>query len=501
MISRILYSFIRLLYKVLRYPQRTKTFKRWLERSSPSRLRRSYLNMQENQAALKYFNDSSKLLTLSNRRFSNRVLTFHHRITYGSIPLKDALLTLFHSKIQFEVDNSPIAKASDQWADLISQSKVLEYLHSEMHQRSDSSVKVKSVAIVSFQNWSFIPSIERSLSHLGVKSFRIEADRTLAVDFPNSLLQVIRQSLRLVLAERSNNEIHLRWKENFEKQIQCAETVWVEWAQRSAVMVSRCDLGKRKLVVRLHSYELSTPYVHLVNWARVDEIVVVSEIVKKVLPIAIPSAAGVPIRVIPNGVPFDGHVNDEKRNFQNIALVGWSNVAKDFRWALKVLDELNLNSADSTPTYSLHCFGSAPTPEHNDWFSSDDAELVAKHVDEGSVVIRGWSDSVIEDLQDFGFILSSSIRESFHVGLFEGISAGCVPVIRNWPYWQPLADAKCIFPSAHVVDSANEAAQLIRALSGDKNIWQEKRLEYHTWAKDLLNQDSIENAIRQAVTS
>lgn len=457
--------------------------------------------MQQNQPSPKYFNDSSKLLRLSNRRFSNRVLTFHHRITYGSIPLKDALLTLFHSKIQFEVVNSPITRAPDQWADLINRSKVLEYLHSEMHIRSTSSVKTKSVAIVSFQNWSFIPSIERSLSRLGINSFRIEADRTLAVDFPNSLLQVIRQSLRLAFAQKTNREIHLHWKDNFEKQIQNAETVWVEWAQRSAVMVSRCDLGKRRLIVRLHSYELSTPYVHLVNWARVDEIVVVSDIVKKVLPIAIPSAAGVPVRVIPNGVPFDLNVNDAKRNLHSIALVGWSNVAKDFRWALKVLDELNFDSTDSTPIYSLHCFGTAPTPEKNDWFSSDDAKLVAKHVDEGSLVIRGWSDSVIEDLEHFGFILSSSVRESFHVGLFEGISAGCVPVIRNWPYWQPLADAKCIFPSALVVDSVNEAAQLISSLSANEASWYANRHEYHTWAKDLVSQDSIENAIRQAVTS
>ena len=53
-------------------------------------------------------------------------------------------------------------------------------------------------------------------------------------------------------------------------------------------------------------------------------------------------------------------------------------------------------------------------------------------------------------------MLSSSVRESFHMGLVEAVASGALPVVRDWPFFPGAA--RTLFPPDWVVDSPAEAA-------------------------------------------
>jgi hypothetical protein len=59
-------------------------------------------------------------------------------------------------------------------------------------------------------------------------------------------------------------------------------------------------------------------------------------------------------------------------------------------------------------------------------------------------------------------IISSSVRESFHVALVEGAASGAVPVVRDWPFFaRRAASARSLFPRDWVVATPEEAARRI----------------------------------------
>ncbi len=83
----------------------------------------------------------------------------------------------------------------------------------------------------------------------------------------------------------------------------------------------------------------------------------------------------------------------------------------------------------------------------------------------------GHTDDVPAALQDIGVAVSSSARESFHIGFVEGVGSGAVPVVRDWPFFPGAA--RELFPADWVVDDPEAAAQRILALTQDEAVWRE----------------------------
>ena len=74
--------------------------------------------------------------------------------------------------------------------------------------------------------------------------------------------------------------------------------------------------------------------------------------------------------------------------------------------------------------------------------------------------------------RDVGVILSTSVRESFHLGLIEGAASGAVPVVRNWPFFAGrAAGARSIFPADWIVETPAEAADRIIAHTASEEVW------------------------------
>jgi glycosyltransferase involved in cell wall biosynthesis len=272
-----------------------------------------------------------------------------------------------------------------------------------------------------------------------------------------------------------NSEYGDQVREWFQPQLEWADTIFVDWCLGHAAMLTALDPGTTRIIVRLHSYEAFTVFPHLVDMSRVDDLVFVSEPLREFTMDAVPRLRqpGAPrTPVVTNAVRLDRYRRPKTADARfMLGLVGLSAIAKDPRWAFEVLRELRRQD----DRYSLVLIGKeidgAPTPTaaaYHELYARDLAELEAA----GAVRRVGQTDDVPGALADVGVILSTSVRESFHLGLIEGAASAAVPVVRDWPFFAGrAAGARSIFPADWIVTTPQQAAERILRLTATEEGW------------------------------
>ncbi|WIM95942.1 glycosyltransferase family 1 protein [Actinoplanes oblitus] len=264
-------------------------------------------------------------------------------------------------------------------------------------------------------------------------------------------------------------------REVFAPDLAWADTVFVDWCLGHAAMLATLDPGPARVIVRLHSYEAFTVFPHLLDLSRVDDLVFVSEPLREFATAAIPRLRqpGAPrTPVLTNAARLDRYrlPKPDTARF-TLGLVGVGAIAKDPRWALRVLRELRRHDE----RYRLMLIGKeldeGPNAVSAAYFAGYAAEL-AELDGRGALVRAGQTDDVPGALTEVGVVLSTSVRESFHLGLIEGAASGAVPVVRDWPFFAgQRAGARSIFPAGWVVRDPAEAVRRILAETATAAIW------------------------------
>jgi glycosyltransferase involved in cell wall biosynthesis len=269
---------------------------------------------------------------------------------------------------------------------------------------------------------------------------------------------------------------HAKVEEALRPHLDWADVVFVDWCTNAAGLFTAVDPGATRVVVRLHSYEVFAWWPHVVDFTRVDDLILVSdhlrEITEKVLPqLAAPDTART--HVIANAMDlarFQREKTGPDARF-TLGLVGVSAVAKDPRWALEVLRLLR----ERDERYRLVIIGEgmdrkagAAVRAYDDLLQPELEQLEAV----GAVHRVGQTDDVPGALTEVGVILSSSVRESFHCGLVEGAVSGALPVVRDWPFFAALKTGpRTLFPADWVVSTPQEAAERILKYTATEESW------------------------------
>jgi glycosyltransferase involved in cell wall biosynthesis len=254
-----------------------------------------------------------------------------------------------------------------------------------------------------------------------------------------------------------------------------ADTVFVDWCVSPAVLFTMIDPGTTRLIVRLHSFEAFSLWPHLVSLGRLDDLVFVSEPMRRLTAAVLPGlgVAGAPRTwVVPNAMSLDRFVRPKPPQARfTLGLVGWAAVAKDARWAVDVLRLLRTRDS----RYRLALIGAPPdlrisaaARAYHRMLEKDLAGLERQ----GAIQRVGHTDDVPGALTGVGVIMSSSVRESFHCAVVEGAASGAVPVVRDWPFFARTGGgAREIFPADWVVDSPEAAAERIIEQTADEETW------------------------------
>ena len=254
-----------------------------------------------------------------------------------------------------------------------------------------------------------------------------------------------------------------------------ADVVFVDWMAHLAAMFTLIDPGNTRIIVRLHSFEMFRLWPHLVDLSRVDDLVFVSKHFKafagEVLPTL--SLEDAPVQqVVFNAMKLNGYSTEKAEGARFVvALVGYGQIAKDPRWALRVVELLRAQDQ----RYRLLLVGSPSADLSSVWARTYKRKLdieIARLEAADGIEVYGHCDDVPDLLKRVGVILSSSVRESFHIALVEGAASGAVPIVRDWPFFADHKHgAASVFPREWVVQSPEQAVARILDTTRDDETW------------------------------
>lgn len=252
------------------------------------------------------------------------------------------------------------------------------------------------------------------------------------------------------------------WAGRMTERLAEYDTLVVDWCDRGAVVVSMLAPPSCRLLVRLHSFEAFTSYPHLVDWSRVDDLVFVGEHLRRLVVEAVPATRQVRSHIIP--IPTEVsrfRLPKLGEASKALGLVGWASPAKDVPWALEVLRQLRQRDRE----FTLQLIGDPPDPGSWPEYAECVSECLATAG--GSVKLVPKTNDVPTALRSVGFILSTSVRESLHLGLAEGAASGAVPVVRDWPALRSHGGARSVFPADWLVETPDEAVERVISLGED----------------------------------
>ncbi len=256
------------------------------------------------------------------------------------------------------------------------------------------------------------------------------------------------------------------------ENLEGADSVFVDWADRGALMATLLAPQGVPLILRIHSMDALSPWIHLIDWDRVTDLVFVSEHLRTiVLRLLGDRLRDTRVTVIPLLLDTERIATHKMEGaHRRLIMVGWSQRVKDPIWALDVLGRLRAHDDE----WRMTMLGSdlnAGAVRSADDYADAVRERVSREDVCGAVDFIGFTRDIKPVLATAGFAVSSSRRESFGAGLVEAAGSGTVPVVRNWPMFATVDAARTLYPPEWVVNTVDEAVERILALS-DKKVWQ-----------------------------
>jgi len=236
----------------------------------------------------------------------------------------------------------------------------------------------------------------------------------------------------------------IEYRDGFNKfvldSIESADLVWLEWADGISTAILSSNIKLKKVILRLHRYELFTPRTlqNLSNLSeqsilKIDRLVFVSEYVKQIGIQNFPwMTKG---KVIPNLIDTSKFPFVDRQNGYNIMMLGRMSYVKNLPLALTMFHEL-LKLDDN---YHLHIVGEISDPELE--YCSDNFLSKAHIYKNVHFYGRIDNDKLPEFMKGMHYILCSSIFESQGMGILEAMCSGLKPVIFDFP------GAEIIFPA------------------------------------------------------
>jgi len=230
-----------------------------------------------------------------------------------------------------------------------------------------------------------------------------------------------------------------------------ADVVVCEWCGPNAVWYSKHKRRGSRLLVRLHRFELTSPYPAQVKIGAVSQVVCVSRHYARLTR----EQTGWPeakVVTVPNAIDvaqLDRPKLDGARF--HLGLIGIVPSRKRLDLALDVLEELRRED----DRYLLFIKSGMPwehwwvwqNPAERDHYASALRRVQRSPLLRGAVVFDDAGPDVAAWLRRIGFMLSTSDDESFHVAPAEGMASRAVPVLRHWPGAETIYDMRWIHRS------------------------------------------------------
>lgn len=257
--------------------------------------------------------------------------------------------------------------------------------------------------------------------------------------------------------------------------MQWADVAWFEWCDELVIYASKLPIAwDKKIICRVHSYEVFTSYPKEVKWEVIDKIIFVA---KHVCDFAIDNfniTNGKTI-VIPNGVNLNNWRFRKKGAGFNIAYVGYINYKKGPMLLLHTFKAI----FDKDSRYKFYIAGKFIDNRDILYFQ----QTVKEFGLETNFFFEGWQDNLDEWLDDKDYILCTSIFESQNMSVMQSMSKGIKPIIHNF------VGAKQVYNEKYIWNTMEEAIKMITSNEYNSS-------EYRKFIEDNYSLDKQMNSIR-----
>ncbi|GAB3813172.1 glycosyltransferase family 4 protein [Tessaracoccus terricola] len=247
-----------------------------------------------------------------------------------------------------------------------------------------------------------------------------------------------------------------------------ADVVLCEWAGPVAVWYSQRKRPGQRLLVRLHRFELTAPWITDVDIDAVDAVITVSEYYRQLTH----ETLGWPedkVHCISNVVDLPDFDRPKVPGAEfALGLVGIVPFRKRPDRALDLLERL----LDHDRRYRLHVKGRPPWEYPWTWRDWTERDPYLDFYDRvGStpglaerVVFEPFGADIANWMRRIGWVLSPSTDESFHLAPAEGMASGAVPL-----FW-PRPGVETIFGPDHVFPDVDAMAEFVISLNADPGL-------------------------------
>ena len=232
--------------------------------------------------------------------------------------------------------------------------------------------------------------------------------------------------------------------------IDWGDIIWLEWANEVAIIGTNYEgIKGKKVILRLHSYEIFTDFPKQINWAVIDRLIFVAPHIRDILKESIPDIEKkVKTEVVYNGLDLDKIPFKEREAGFNIAWVGYINYKKNPPMALQVMKRL----VDIDKRYQLHVAGSYQDLRYKVYL-----EYMIKEMGlQDNVIFHGWVDDMESFWKDKNYLLHTSIQEGHSYAIMESMARGIKPIIHNF------RGVKELYPDINIFNTIEEAVNEIR---------------------------------------
>jgi len=245
----------------------------------------------------------------------------------------------------------------------------------------------------------------------------------------------------------------IRSKQDIHNAIDWGDIVWFEWANESAIVGTNYEgIKGKKVIIRLHSYEVFMDFAKRINWTPVDRLIFVAPHIRGILKEFIPDIEKkVKTEIVYNGLNIDNIPFKEREPGLNIAWVGFINYKKNPQMALQILKKLTEGLYNTDRRYILHVAGSYQDSRYKIYL-----EHMIKEMDlQDNVIFYGWIDDMEDFWNDKNYLLHTSIQEGHSYAVLEALSRGIKPIIHNF------RGSKELYPKDTIFNTINEAVDKI----------------------------------------
>ena len=233
--------------------------------------------------------------------------------------------------------------------------------------------------------------------------------------------------------------------------IDWGDLIWLEWANQSAIIATNYEgIKGKKVILRLHSYEVFTDYPKQINWDVVDRLIFVAPHIRDILDEMSPGIVEkVKSEVIYNGVDIEKIPFKEREPGYNVAWVGYINYKKNPQMALQVIKKL----VDINKRYKLHIAGLYQDLRYKIYLE----HMIKEMGLQDNVIFYGWIDDMESFWKDKNYLLHTSLHEGHSLAVNEAMARGVKPVIHNF------RGARELYPIDWLFNTIDEAVNTFRA--------------------------------------